>query len=323
MARRAVSFLLLPPCSPKPLTEGSDRDPRRHSTSRLPAHTPTDTGAHSSPGGCSDPRTALLSSSAPVRGGPSSAGDLRSSRALQVGPAVAPRASPCPPASLTCAFFIRNSSAAVQPSRPCANSLQRNCSSSITQQRIVHALGLPTASPTLPPPALLPSTAALRAPLRPTLCGVSVRTDWRHPRRLARSFISPICLQQRRRQHRQDTPFPSLPPSWRSESPGRLRREGETQVNLGEVGGRNKPGLPFPRTEGSESAAGLEGERQAGMQEVREGGSSAPRPWQGELRAEGFSRPVPGGSAVTWRGDPGRVGLSGAGVSSLLRGGRW
>lgn len=59
----------------------------------------------------------------------------------------APR--PPPPTALTCAFFIRNGSAAVQPSRPCANSLQLNCSSSMLQRRIVHALGLPSASPEL------------------------------------------------------------------------------------------------------------------------------------------------------------------------------
>lgn len=75
------------------------------------------------------------------------------------------------PAALTCAFFIRNGSAAVQPSRPCANSLQRNCSSSIMQQPIVHALGLPTASPALPPPVPPP----LRAPAAPPPHGLSVR----------------------------------------------------------------------------------------------------------------------------------------------------
>lgn len=99
------------------------------------------------PGGCS---LRMADSRPEARAQPGSLAVPR--RAPPAGTSGGPRpAAPRPPlpTALTCAFFIRNGSAAVQPSRPCANSLQLNCSSSMLQRRIVHALGLPSASPEL------------------------------------------------------------------------------------------------------------------------------------------------------------------------------
>lgn len=139
---RAVTLFSPSPRSPSPFPGGSGSHPWRvPPTSRTP-------------------RPAAAPARAPLR-------------ARSPGPAPAGRWVPPGrrPAALTCAFFIRNGSAAVQPSRPCANSLQRNCSSSIMQQPIVHALGLPTASPALPPP--------VPPPLRSPRCAPSPRLSVR------------------------------------------------------------------------------------------------------------------------------------------------
>lgn len=163
------------------------------------------------------------------------------------------------------------------------------------QRRIVHALGLPSASPEL---------LSLRCgPLATPRHGLEERPAPGQVFYISDLPLAAAAAVVAAAPARHAFPLPlSLPPSlWNTWSRGGSRGEGETRANSGEVRGRNWPGLPLPTAGGSEARP-----------------TRSPRAGRRAMgRAAGGAagtRPPPPGSPLRWR-PPGR-GAPGAGTGA-------